>query len=189
MALNLATQEIEYKVVEGSVVVTKLFVYPSGQSYVERTSRATFLGWPLFHMTIGRCPETGRRKVAQGWLAVGRIAFGGLAVGQLAVGIVALAQLGLGLVLALAQAGGSVWRSAGQLALAGKAAYGQVAVAGEEAVGQLAVARYALGQIGVGRHVVDMRRRDREALEHFAPLIELVMGPDLPAERPLEQPP
>ena len=172
MEPNLANQEIDYKVSEGQYFVTKTFVYPNGRAYTETTSTGTLLGWPLFQMTIGRCPETGRRRVAKAWLAVGRIAFGGIAVGQLGIGIVAIAQLGIGLTFALAQLGVSAHTSVAQIGIASKAAYGQLSVAGEEAIGQVAVARYAMGQVGVGRYVYDVKRRDHEALEHFAPILD-----------------
>jgi hypothetical protein len=80
------------------------------------------------------------------------------------------------------------------VAVARTASYGQVAVAGEEAVGQVAVARYAMGQVGVGRHVLDSRRQDPEARAHFAPLLATMeqwlgvsprpIGEPLPTELP-----
>jgi hypothetical protein len=169
---NLAAQQVEYRVVEGPILVTRLYVYPSGLSYAERTSRASLLGWPLLHVTMGRCPETGRRKVARGWVAVGRFAFGGVAIGQVAAGLVTVAQVGFGLLLALAQAGLSLHTAAGQVAVGRTSAYGQVAVAATEAVGQVAVGHFALGQIGVGRHVWDTRSSDPLAREHFQPVLD-----------------
>jgi hypothetical protein len=193
---NIARGPVDYRVVEGRYLVTRIYVYPSGLSYVEHTSRATLLGWPLLHVTAGRCPETGRRTVARGWVAVGRLAVGGLAVGQAAAGVVAVAQVGLSLLFLLGQAGLSGHAAVAQLGVARVWAIGQVAVAGREAVGQLAVAPYALGQLGLGRHVVDMRRRDPEAAEHFRTLRDRLLGwlgvalpaRALPAERPPHAP-
>jgi hypothetical protein len=173
---NLAREPVDYRVVEGRYLVTRIFVYPSGLSYVERTSRATLLGWPLLHMTAGRCPETGRRTVAKGWVAVGRLAVGGIAVGQVAVGVLAIAQLGFALILLLGQAGLSGHTAVAQLGAARVTAVGQLVVAGREAVGQLAAAPYALGQVGLGRHVVDGRRRDPEAVAHFQTMRDRLLG-------------
>ena len=183
-----AQDRVAYRVSEGRYLVTRRFVYPSGHTYTETTSRATFLGWPLFQMTLGRSPETGRRQVAKAWLAVGRMALGGLAVGQLGVGVIAVAQLGVGLLFSLAQIALSGHLAAGQIGVAATGSYAQVAVARNEAVGQVAVARYALGQVGVGRHVYDSGRRDPEVLDHFAPLLDHLShwleggaSPDAPA--------
>jgi hypothetical protein len=187
---NLANQEIDYRVTEGRHFVTRRFVYPTGRAFSETTSRATLLGWPLVHITIGRCPETGRRRLARGWVAIGRLAIGGLAVGQAAVGLVAIAQLGVGLLLALAQLGISGQAAIAQVALSARAAAGQIAVARDEAIGQIAIARYAMGQVGVGRHVYDSDRRDAEALAHFTAIRDRLSGtPDgerVPAAPPRE---
>ncbi len=176
MEPNHANQEIDYRVTEGRHFVTRRYVYPTGQGYTETTSRATLLGWPLVHITLGRCPETGRRRLARGWVAIGRLAVGGLAVGQVGVGLVAIAQLGLGLLLALAQLGMSGQVAIGQVALSARTAAGQIAVARDDAIGQVAIARYAMGQVGVGRHVFDSDRRDDEALTHFTAILERLTG-------------
>lgn len=52
------------------------YVYPNGTHFGELRSHRTILGLPLMHYTSGRCPETGRRIVAKGILAVGRLAVG-----------------------------------------------------------------------------------------------------------------
>jgi len=168
---NLARGEVDYDIIESPRLVTRRYVYATGNAYTEVTSKASWMGWPLFHMTLGRSPETGRRRVAKGWLAVGRFAVGGVALGQVALGFVAVAQLGFGLLFAVAQGGFSAYKSVSQIAVAPVAAYGQVALARTEAVGQVAVAEYAMGQVGMGRYVFDAKRRDPEAAEHFAPIL------------------
>jgi len=181
---NLANEPIDYKVTETERFITRTYVYPTGTAFTEKTSKATLIGWPLFHMTLGKCPETGRRKVAKGWVAVGRFALGGIAVGQVAMGLVAVAQLGFGVLFLLAQGGLSGYGAVAQASVAGDFAYGQVAVARREAVGQIAVAEYAMGQIGIGRHVLDMKRRDPEAGRHFAPILDFFTGQASPPEAP-----
>ena len=43
---------------------------------------------PLVHYTYGKCPETGKRIVAHGVIAVGRLAWGIIAIGQASLGVV-----------------------------------------------------------------------------------------------------
>ena len=61
---------------------------------------------PLLHYTRGICPETGKRVVAKGIVAVGRIAAGIVAIGQAAFGAIAIGQLALSLLFWIGQAAG-----------------------------------------------------------------------------------
>ena len=83
--------------------IWRRFAYPNGKYFAEFRSNATFGGLPLLHYTRGICPETGRRVVAKGIIAVGKLAMGILAIGQASFGIIAIGQLGLGLLLGLGQ--------------------------------------------------------------------------------------
>ncbi|MBN1807875.1 MAG: hypothetical protein JW909_02325 [Planctomycetes bacterium] len=161
---NLAISDIQYKTTDTGRGAWKVYVYQNGTSYREYKSRASAFGWPLVHMTFGRNPETGARKVAMGIIAIGRIAVGGVAIGQLALGILTLAQAGAG-VLVLAQAGLG-YAGIGQLIMAYQFAAGQVVVA-QTAIGQIAVGKYALGQIAWGKHVISTKLQDPEAVEYF----------------------
>jgi hypothetical protein len=49
------------------------------------------------HYTRGKCPETGKRVVAKGVVAVGRLAMGIFAIGQAAIGLMfGLGQIATG---------------------------------------------------------------------------------------------
>jgi hypothetical protein len=161
---NVLLRPIEYKVVETSFGVWKRFMSVDGKAYAEFTSHRRVMGLPLVHYTAGRCPETGRRKVARGIIAVGRISVGVVAIGQAAFGLVAIGQLALGLMLGLGQA------TTGALALgqtaAGVVVAGQI-TAGAVAVGQCAAGYYVLAQAGAGVHVLDAKHRDPAAVSFF----------------------
>ena len=87
---NQLLENVEYKIEETPQGVWRRFMYPSGQYFAEYRSHTTVFGLPLIHYTHGKCPETGKRIVARGFLAVGRIAAGVFALGQISAGVVAL---------------------------------------------------------------------------------------------------
>jgi len=99
---NLLLEEIQYKIEETRLGTWKRYLYPTGARFAEFTTHAAFFGLPLLHFTFGICPETGKRKIARGVIAIGRLSMGILALGQASMGVIALGQLGIG-VLALAQ--------------------------------------------------------------------------------------
>src|SRR5262245_33776750 len=101
---NLLLEQIDYLVEETKWGRWRRFVYSNGNRFAEFTSHRAWAGLPLVHYTYGNCPETGKRIVARGVIAVGRIARGFIAVGQVAIGIVALGQLSMGLLLGIGQA-------------------------------------------------------------------------------------
>ncbi|MHC4479291.1 MAG: hypothetical protein ACYTEL_27040, partial [Planctomycetota bacterium] len=100
---NVLLEEIEYKVEETNFGVWRRFGYIDGTSFHEFTSHSSWMGLPLVHYTFGRNPETGRRVVAKGVIAVGRLACGIVAIGHASFGLVAIGQLALGLGLGLGQ--------------------------------------------------------------------------------------
>jgi len=73
---NMLLQEVEYKVDETSLGTWRRFAYPTGHLFEEFTSQKHICGLPLIHYARGICPETGRRIVAKGIIAVGRMAVG-----------------------------------------------------------------------------------------------------------------
>jgi hypothetical protein len=120
------------------------------------------------HFTRGKCPETGKRIVAKGFIAVGRMATGVIAIGQVSARIIAFGQAGLGLLFCLAQASmGFV--AIGQLALSACFGAGQLAT-GATAIGQLAVGKYILAQMGFGRYLWTSGHSDPIAVQHFQQL-------------------
>jgi hypothetical protein len=163
---NLLLRPVKYKHEQTARGARRSFMYPNGLLFTEYMSHARLFGLPLVHTTRGICPETGRRVVARGVVAVGRRAVGVVAIGQLAVGLVAVGQLSLGGLCALGQAAfGPV--AVGQAAVAAAFAAGQFAAAAGVAIGQFSAGAYALGQIGFGKQVWDTRGADPVARQFF----------------------
>lgn len=165
---NLLLEKIEYKTEETERGTWRRFVYPTGESFSEFRSSTVVFGLSLVHYTSGKCPETGKRLVARGFIAIGRKAVGVIAIGQVSAGLIALGQASLGLLLCLAQAGAG-FVALGQLALGARFGAGQLTT-GTTAIGQLAAGRYVLAQVGFGRFLWVPGHTDSEAVEHFQEL-------------------
>src|SRR5256885_1818581 len=101
---NQLLAEVEYKIDETPRGVWRRFLYPDGQLFEEFVSHRWVGGLPLLHYTRGRCPETGRRVVARGVVAIGRLAVGVVAIGHASAGVIAIGQLAVGLLFGLGQA-------------------------------------------------------------------------------------
>ena len=167
---NLLLEPVEYKVEETRRGVWRRFLYPGGDLFEEFTSHRHLFGLPLFHYTRGRCPETGKRVTARGFIAIGRFAVGVIGIGQVSAGLLAVGQLAFGLLLALGQASVGLF-ALGQLAIATVFAVGQFAGA-YVAVGQFGLGQYVLAQFGIGQHVWDTRGESpvaRQFFESFLP--------------------
>ncbi len=173
---NVLLEEVRYKVTETPRGTWKRYVYPTGASYAEYTSKSMLLGLPLVHYTRGLCPETGTHRLARGFLAVGRRAVGVIALGRVAAGVVALGQASVG-VLALGQACAG-FGAVGQLAFGMALGIGQLAT-GYVCVAQLGVGKWVLAQLGLGKHVWAMRVRDPAAVEFFKTLARGALPPRL----------
>lgn len=170
---NRLLEEIEYKIEETNFGTWRRYGYENGTSYHEFRSHKTWRGMPLVHFTCGRNPETGRRKIARGVIAVGRLAVGVVAIGHAALGLIAVGQLAIGFVFGLGQLSTGL-AAVGQAAIAIYFGLGQFAV-GYIAIGQFAAGKYALAQIGVGEYVLSVKRADAQAIEFFKtlPIIKL----------------
>ncbi len=167
---NLLLEKVDYKIEKTESGTWRRYVYPTGMRFAEFRSHVTWGGLPLLHYTYGVCPETGKRIVAKGVIAVGRIATGILAIGQMSFGLIAIGQLGLGILLGLGQASTGFY-AVGQFAVGLAFGLGQLAT-GYTAIGQFALGTYILAQTGFGIHALLPDRSDPEALEHFRVLIE-----------------
>lgn len=166
---NMLFEEVQYLVEETAWGTWRRFLYENGQRFAEYKSHASFGTLPLVHYTYGKCPETGKRIVARGVIAVGRLAYGFLAIGQASMGIVAVGQLAIGLAFGLGQAAtGAV--CIGQLALGILFGLGQFCT-GHVAIGQFAAGKYVLAQLGFGEHVFDVRGADPVARQMFSKLL------------------
>ena len=168
-AKNMLLQQVEYKIEETASGRWRKFVYPNGDLFEEFVSHGSFMGLPLLHYTRGKCPETGKRIVAKGVIAVGRLAVGIIAFGHASAGLVAVGQLGLGMFFGLGQAATGLC-AVGQFALAWTFGLGQFST-GYTAIGQFAMGKYVLAQFGIGEHVWDMRGAAPEAREYFRALL------------------
>jgi hypothetical protein len=166
---NTLLEEIVYKYDETPFGVWRSFGYSTGEVFQEYRSNLDLFGLPLVHYTRGRCPETGRRIVAKGVFAFGRIACGVFAFGHAALGVVAFGQLALGLLLGLGQASTGLV-AVGQIAVGFFFGLGQFAT-GYVSIGQMALGNYVLAQFGVGHHVWDTRGSTPAARQFFRWLI------------------
>ncbi|HTQ39097.1 MAG TPA: hypothetical protein VMJ32_08710 [Pirellulales bacterium] len=164
-AAKLLLANVEYEITDTRRGRWRRYLYPNGRLFEEFVSHAQLFGMPVMHFTRGKCPETGKRIVAKGVIAVGRLAFGILAIGQASCGVIAIGQLSVGVLFGLGQACMGLF-ALGQLALATSFGVGQFAV-GYAAIGQFAFGKYVLAQIGFGDHVWDMRGASQEAVKFF----------------------
>lgn len=165
---NLLLDTIEYKTEDTRWGKWRRFLYPTGARFSEFTSHSRMLGLPLVHYASGINPATGKRIVAKGIIAVGRLAVGVFAIGHASAGVIAVGQLGLGLVIGLGQLSTGAY-ALGQVAAAVMVGIGQVAT-GEVAVAQVGAGEYVLAQIGIGEYVWSTERADPEAVEFFKDL-------------------
>jgi hypothetical protein len=162
---NLLLEPVDYRIDGTRRGVWRRYMYPNGEVFEEYTSYRRIFGLPLLHYTRGRCPETGKRVVAKGVVAIGRMAVGIVALGQAAAGLIAIGQLGVGLLFGLGQLSTGV-AAIGQLALGLGLGLGQF-VSGYVAVGQGGLGWYVLAQFGFGRHVWDMNGAAPAARQFF----------------------
>jgi hypothetical protein len=162
---SLQYESIEYQIEETPAGTWKSFVTFDGKLFREFTSRRRVFGMPLLHYTNGRDPQTGRRKAARGFFAVGRIAIGVFPVGQLAIGIVPIGQAAFGLLFGLGQLSTGVV-AIGQVALGVAFGLGQVAT-GWISIGQLAAGFLSLGQYTWATHGRNMFYSDPAAKAFF----------------------
>jgi hypothetical protein len=170
---NVLLENIEYKIEETPLGVWRRYLYPSGAYFSEFKAHRTLLGLPFIHYTKGICPETGKRVVAKGVVAIGRLATGVVAIGQASLGIVAIGQLALGFFFGLGQGSTGVV-AIGQIAVGIEFGAGQLAT-GLTAIGQMGIGRYVLAQLGFGDHVWSTTRADPEAVQYFQSLYERVL--------------
>jgi len=165
---NLLLEEVEYKIEETNLGVWRRYGYIDGTSYHEFTSHKSMFSIPLVHYTFGRNPETGRRVIAKGGIAVGRFACGVVAIGHVSFRLLAIGQLAIGIVFGAGQLSTGL-AAIGQAAIAVLFGLGQLAT-GYIAIGQFGLGKYVLAQSGIGEFVWSTKRTDPEAIEFFKSL-------------------
>lgn len=170
---NLLLEKVDYKIEKTNFGTWRRYLYTSGASFHEFKSNTSFFGLPLVHFTYGKCPETGRRIIAKGIIAVGRLACGFIAVGHASLGLLAIGQLAIGVIFGLGQLSSGIL-ALGQIAIGAYLALGQIVV-GYAAIGQFALGKYVLAQLGLGEHVCDINNANQQAIAFFKaiPLIQL----------------
>jgi hypothetical protein len=166
---NLLLRQVEYQTEETSLGVWRRYLYPSGMLFEEFVSHRQLLGLPLLHYTRGVCPETGKRVVAKGVIAIGKLAVGVIAIGHASAGVIAIGQAAFGLLLGLGQVSTGLF-AIGQLAIAVAFGLGQGAV-GSIVIAQFGFGQYVLAQLGLGRYVWDMRGTAPEAQQLFEAIL------------------
>ncbi len=166
--VNLLLEKVEYKIENTRFGVWRRYLSPTGMYFAEFKSNKTVFGLPLIHYTCGIYPETGRRIVAKGFIAIGRLATGIIAIGHASFGVIAIGQLAIGLLLGLGQGTTGLF-AIGQVALGAIIGIGQFAT-GFVAIGQLGIGKYVLAQHGFGEHVWSQKITDPEAVEFFKSL-------------------
>jgi hypothetical protein len=171
---NLLLEKVEYQVKDTGFGVWRRYLYANGTLFREFKSHNAVFGIPLVHYTAGKCPETGKRIVAKGIVAVGRRAMGVVAIGQASLGFVAIGQLAVGILFGLGQAASGV-AAIGQGALGALFGLGQLAT-GVVAIAQQGYGSYVLSQVGHGTHVLAVNAADPAAVDFFRPLIALFTG-------------
>ena len=180
---NRLFDDIEYKIVETEKGTWKSFAYDNGKTFHEFISHKQVGKLPFIHITLGKCPETGRRKTAKGFIAIGLRAVGVFSIGLFALGIVSIGLLSAG-IISIGELSIGVLFGFGQFAI-GTIAVGQLALGiyfglgqfatGYIAIGQFAFGNYALGQIAFGKYVYSMQRKDDIAKQFFEtlPIVKL----------------
>ena len=128
-------------------------LYSQGPPGFQWKTRIGLMGIPLVCIAYGS-DESGRPRIAKGFIAIGRIAVGGLAIGQYALGLLAIGQVVIGAI------------GLGQLALSLAVGFGQCAT-GFFAVGQFVIGKYARCQFGWAEHLWSPGHTDMEAVAMF----------------------
>lgn len=162
---NALPTNVDYLYQETRFGVWRRFGYENGHTFAEFKSHTRLFGVPFFHLTRGKCPETGRRVAAKGVIAVGRVAVGFVAIGQAAFGVLAIGQLALGLIFGLGQLSTGI-AAVGQAAIGVGIGFGQFST-GVVSIGQFGFGKYVAAQMGLGQHVWDMNEASPIAKQFF----------------------
>jgi hypothetical protein len=122
----------------------------------EYRSEHEFFGLPLIHITRGIDPDTGRRRVSRGIIAIGEAAIGLIAIGGFALGAIAIGGLGIGLIAIGGLALGLI--ALGAVSFGLFFAMGTVAFSLMYAIGWSALAPYSIDVNGISESFLRMIR-------------------------------
>jgi tRNA A-37 threonylcarbamoyl transferase component Bud32 len=116
----------------------------------EYRSRTELFGYPLVHIAYGFDPQTHRRRIAKGIVAVGDVAIGVLALGGMAFGVFACGGVAMGLMTLGGMSVGLLFAIGGGAVGLGLSIGG--GAVGSFALGGCAVGIYAAGGTAFGLH-------------------------------------
>jgi predicted Ser/Thr protein kinase len=132
----------------------------------EYRSTTTLFGLPLVHIATGIDPQTGRKRVAKGIIAIGDMAVGVVAIGGAAAGGIAFGGASLG-IISFGGISVGLLLAVGGCAIGGFAS-GGLAIGGV-ALGGLALGYYAFGGGAVGVYTMSGAGSHPEAERFFEP--------------------
>lgn len=130
-------------------------------------SKKRIFNMPLYHITDGYNPETGKFEVAKGFFAVGPVALGVFSWGGLAFGVFSFGGFSAGLALALGGAAIALGGALGGMAIGGLFAAGGMALSYGLAYGGYASGHVAIGDVAKGKYIYDTSTGDGNAVEWF----------------------
>lgn len=132
-----------------------------------RVSKRRIFNMPLYHITDGYNPDTGKFEVAKGFIAVGPVALGVFAWGGAAIGILSFGGFSLSLLLAIGGVAFSLGGALGGMAIGGLFALGGMAVSLGLAFGGYASGHVAIGYVAKGKYIYDSSSGTGNAVEWF----------------------
>ncbi|MTI65231.1 MAG: hypothetical protein FH753_01355 [Firmicutes bacterium] len=132
-----------------------------------RISKKKILNMPLYHITDGYNPETGKFEVAKGFIAIGPVAFGVISWGAVAAGILSFGGVSLGALLALGGFSVALGFAIGGFAMGGLLAIGGAAISWGIAFGGYASGHVAIGDMTEGTYFFNTNTGEGNAVEWF----------------------
>jgi len=130
-------------------------------------TKTEIFGWPLVHIATGIDPQTGRKRVAKGIIAIGDVAMGGIAIGGAAIGVFASGGAAVGIFTFGGAAVGLLVAIGGAASGFGFSCGG--GAVGTIAIGGLAVGYFAYGGLAIAVHGLSGRGGDLAAVNFFEP--------------------
>lgn len=132
-----------------------------------KVSKKKIFNLPLYHITDGYNPETGKFEIAKGFFAVGPVALGVFAWGGLSLGVFSFGGISVGLLLALGGIAAAFLGALGGMALGGLFAMGGLAISYGISIGGFAIGHVAIGGEVDGRYFYNLNTMEGNAIEWF----------------------
>lgn len=137
------------------------------QYYYRKVSKRKIFNLPLYCITSGYNPETGKIEVAKGIFAAGPLAVGVFCAGAFSVGVFTFSGISLALLLAIGGVSISTGAAIGGIALGGLLAIGGFAASFGMAIGGLASGHVAIGGRAFGEYYYQTETDTGNAVEWF----------------------